>query len=74
MSMMQALNPEEMNMAAGGLEDPILEHTVRWTDEAGSEYSYTVKNRRQERPDPIISQTVTWEDGAGNTFSNTVKN
>ena len=74
MSMMQALNLENMEQVTGGAENPIIGYTVRWTDAAGNEYSYTVNNRKPERPDPIISQTVTWQDGAGNTYSNTYKN
>ena len=75
MSMKTALRPEELDLAVGGAEDPILEYTVRWYDEAGNEYSYTVKNRQPVDPgDFIISQTVTWEDGNGNQFSNTVRN
>ena len=75
MSMMQALNLEDMEKVTGGVEeDPIMSYTVRWYDAAGNEYSYTVNNRPAELPDPIISQTVTWEDGAGNTYSNTYPN
>ena len=75
MSMMQALNLEDMELVTGGVEeDPIIGYTVRWTDAAGNEYSYTVNNRKPERPDPIISQTVTWQDGAGNTYSSSYKN
>ena len=74
MSMMQALNLEDMEMVTGGVEDPIISYTVTWYDQAGNKYSYTVNNRKPERPDPIISQTVTWQDGSGNTYSNTYNN
>ncbi len=74
MSMMQALNLENMEQVTGGVEDPIISYTVTWYDAAGNKYSYTVNNDKPAPYDPIISQTVTWQDGAGNTYSNTYKN
>ena len=74
MSMNRALNLEDMEKVAGGMEDPIVGMTVTWEDAAGNKYSYTVGGEKKKTYDPIVGMSVTWQDGNGNTYSTTSGN
>ena len=72
-SMQKELNLEEMINVTGGTEDPIVRYTVRWYDESGKEYSYTVDNSKPKPEELIKGMSVTYQDAGGHTYTTTIK-
>ena len=65
---MKEMSIKDMELVNGGVEEPVIKMTVKYEDEGGHQYSFTVENKKQTRPDPIIGMSATYEDGNGNTF------